>query len=462
MSVSSAATTPSRNRKLWETASRLDSAVERYTVGEDPTLDRRLLRYEVYGSLAHAAGLARIGVLSQRDHRALRKALARLLVRPEAFFITRAQEDIHTAVEQHLTRALGEAGMRIHAGRSRNDQVQTDLRLYLKDRLLGLHARTCEAAEAWRLFGARSARVLMPGYTHLQRAMPSTLGHWAASHAEAFLENARLLRCAFDEVDVCPLGSGAGYGVPLPLPRAYVARLLGFARVQRNTLRVQTSRPRLEAVVLSALAVLARDAGVLADDLRLFATAEFGFLRLPEAFTTGSSIMPQKRNPDVVELTRARACLFPGWLQQALSIGTLPSGYHRDYQLTKGPLMAAIETADEMLEILSRLPGPMKVDAARCRAALTEGLLATHKALALVREGVPFREAYRRVAEQARAGEAGARPAGRVDLPDYPGAPGDPGFKALGLERRREARWSLRGRRRLEKVFRRLLSGKGA
>ncbi|MFA6028408.1 MAG: argininosuccinate lyase [Elusimicrobiota bacterium] len=461
MNASSAATTnspKSSSRKLWETASRLDAAVERYTVGEDPTLDRALLRYEVYGSLAHAAGLARIGVLSRRDHSALRKALARMLERPGAFFITRAQEDVHTAVEQHLTRVVGEAGLRIHAGRSRNDQVQTDLRLYLKDRLLRLHARTCEAAEAWRLFGARNARVLAPGYTHMQRAMPTTLGHWAASHAEAFLENARLLRAAYAEVDACPLGSGAGYGVPLPLPRAFVARLLGFSRVQRNTLRVQTSRPRLEAVVLSALTVLARDAGVLADDLRLYATAEFGFLRLPEAFTTGSSIMPQKRNPDVVELTRARACLFPGWLQQILAIGTLPSGYHRDYQLTKGPLMAAVETADEMLEILARLPGPLKVDAARCRAAVTEDTLATAKALALVREGVPFREAYRRVAEGARAAGTSARTAGRVDLPSYAGAPGDPGFKALGEERRTEARWSRREGARLRRTWDRLVA----
>lgn len=458
MSVSSAATMRSRNRKLWETASRLDSVVERYTVGQDPTLDRGLLPYEVYGSLAHAAGLARIGILSKRDFTSLRKALARLLRRPQAFFITRAQEDIHTAVEQYLTRAVGDAGRRIHTGRSRNDQVQTDLRLYLKDRLLALHARTCAAAEAWRSFGARHARVLMPGYTHLQRAMPTTMGHWAASHAEAFLENARFLRAAYAEVDAGPLGSGAGYGVPLPLPRAYVARLLGFSRVQRNTLRVQTSRPRVEAVVLSALAVLARDAGVLADDLRLYATAEFGFLKLPEAFTTGSSIMPQKRNPDVVELTRARAALFPGWLQQVLAIGALSSGYHRDYQLTKGPLLAAVETADEMLAMLARLPGPIQVDAARCRAAVTEDMLATHQALALVRTGVPFREAYRRVAEAARSAGTAARPAGKVELPDYPGAPGDPGFSALKREAGQEAAWSRRESARLHKIWDRLLT----
>ena len=168
--------------------------------------------------------------------------------------------------------------------------------------------------------------------------------------------------------------------------------------------------------------------------------------------------MPQKRNPDVVELTCARAALFPGWLQQVLAIGTLTSGYHRDYQLTKGPLMAAVDTADEMLAMLARLPGPIKVDAARCRAAVTEDMLATHQALALVREGVPFREAYRRVAAQARAAGTAARPAGKVELPSYPGAPGDPGFRDLGQERSRESGWSRREAARLHRVWDRLLT----
>ncbi|MFA6093150.1 MAG: argininosuccinate lyase [Elusimicrobiota bacterium] len=445
-----------RQKKLWETDVRLDAAVERYTVGDDPRLDRRLLPYEVYGSLAHAAGLVRIGVLSRRDFTALRKALAGLLQRQEAFSISREQEDIHTAVEQHLTRVAGEAGGRIHTGRSRNDQVQVDLRLFLKDQLLRLHASACAASEEWSLFGRRNARVLIPGYTHMQRAMPTTLGHWAASHAEAFIENAGLLRGAYAEMNACPLGSGAGYGIPLPLPRAYVAGLLGFSRVQRNTLRVQTSRPRLEAVALSSLAILARDAGVLADDLRLFTTAEFGFLRLDDAFTTGSSIMPQKRNPDVVELTRARAALFGGWLQQILSIGTLPSGYHRDYQLSKGPLMAALDTAQEMLDMLARLPKTLRVDEARCRGAVTEDMLATQKALALVRKDMPFREAYRQVAAQARAG--GPRsPAGPVELPDYPGAPGNPAFEQISADIRKESQWTTRETARLHGAWKKLL-----
>ncbi|HEX4048437.1 MAG TPA: lyase family protein, partial [Elusimicrobiota bacterium] len=315
-------------KKLWQTQTDLDSVVEAYTVGNDPELDSRLLRFEVYGSLAHAAGLRKIGVLSAREHAALRAELTRLHDRPGKFSVAREQEDIHTAVEQRLTAALGETGAKIHAGRSRNDQVQADLRLFLKDRLLALHARAGEAAAAWRAFGERHQGVVLPGYTHLQRAMPTTAGHWAASHCEALDDGRRALRFAYEEADACPLGSAAGYGVMLDLPRSYVAGLLGFSRVQRNTLRVQTSRPRLEAAVLSSLTLLARDLGSLAWDLSLYSTAEFGFFRLSSSFTTGSSIMPQKKNPDVVELTRARAALFPGWLNQVLALGALPSGYH--------------------------------------------------------------------------------------------------------------------------------------
>ena len=327
-------------KKLWQTKTDLDAAVEAYTVGADPELDARLLPYEVYGSLAHAAGLVSIGVLTKAEYARIRKALGGL----KTIKITREQEDIHTAVEQALTAKLGETGAKVHAGRSRNDQVQVNLRLYLKDRLLKLDAAAGAAASAWAAFGSKWDKRPIPGYSHLQRAMPTTIGHWAASHVEALLDARRALRFAFDEADACPLGSAAGYGVMLPLPRERVAKLLGFSRVQRNTLRVQSSRPRLEAAVLSSLCLVARDLGTLAWDLSLYSTAEFGFLKLSDSFTTGSSIMPQKKNPDVVELTRARAALFPGWLNQVLMIGQLPSGYHRDYQLTKGPLFTALDT----------------------------------------------------------------------------------------------------------------------
>lgn len=443
-------------RKLWQTKTDLDSAVEAYTVGSDPELDARLLRFEIYGSLAHAAGLVKIGVLTKAEHARIRKALARLHRDPSRFRIARAQEDIHTAIEQALTAELGDLGAKVHAGRSRNDQVQTDLRLFLKDRLLTLDAQAGAAASSWAAFGAKWDKRALPGYSHLQRAMPATVGHWAASHVEALLEGRRALRFAFDEADASPLGSAAGYGVMLPLPRERVAKLLGFSRVQRNTLRVQSARPRLEAAVLSSLALVARDLGVLAWDLSLYSTAEFGFVKLADSFTTGSSIMPQKKNPDVVELTRARAALFPGWLNQVLMIGQLPSGYHRDYQLTKGPLFCALDAMGQMLEIVARLPESLRVNEDRCAAAVTTDLLATHEAVALVKEGIPFRSAYREVAARARA--AGMpRPVADVELPFHLGAPGRPDWKSLNAENARASCRADSTRRALDKAWSALL-----
>ncbi|MBI5210793.1 MAG: argininosuccinate lyase [Elusimicrobia bacterium] len=444
-------------RKLWETGRGLDALVEAYTVGEDPALDARLLRYEALGTLAHAAGLAKIGVLTPAEVSGLRAELKRMLEAPEPFVVAREQEDIHTAVEQALTARLGDVGAKVHAGRSRNDQVQVDLRLFMKDRLLGLSAAACGAAEAWAGFGRENAAVPLPGYTHLQRAMPTTVGHWAASHAEALLENVRALRAAYDEADASPLGSAAGYGATLPLDRAHVAGLLGFSRVQRNTLRVQTSRPRVEAAAVSACALLGRDLGALAWDLSLYTTAEFGFFSLAPAFTTGSSLMPQKKNPDVVELTRARAAMFPGWAAQVLALGQLPSGYHRDYQLTKGVLFAALDTAAQMLEISARLPGALSVDRERCRAAITKDMLATHSALALVAGGMPFRSAYRAVADEARGAQEASAPAGDYALPGYAGAPGNPDFDALAADRAAALGWVDGERARLDAAWGALL-----
>ena len=441
-------------KKLWQTKTDLDSAVEAYTVGNDPELDARLLPYEVYGSLAHASGLVAIGVLTKAEYARIRKVLSGL----KAIKITRAQEDIHTAVEQALTAALGETGAKVHAGRSRNDQVQVNLRLYLKDRLLALDAAAGAAAESWARFGSKWDRRVIPGYSHLQRAMPTTVGHWAASHVEALLDARRALRFAFDEADACPLGSAAGYGVMLPLQRERVAKLLGFSRVQRNSLRVQSSRPRLEAAVLSSLCLVARDLGTLAWDLSLYSSAEFGFMKLADSFTTGSSIMPQKKNPDVVELTRARAALFPGWLSQVLMIGQLPSGYHRDYQLTKGPLFSALDALGQMLEIAARLPESLKVNEAACAAAVTSDLLATHEAVALVRDGVPFRTAYREVAARARA--AAPAPVADPPLPAHLGAPGRPDWKALLSMNARDSRRCASTRIRLDKRWSALVTGR--
>ncbi len=447
-------------RKLWQTEGGGDPRVEAYTAGADPELDRELLAYEIYGSLAHATELRRIGLLEERELRAVRRELRALLSRADSFRIRPGQEDVHTAVEQHLTRRLGKTGARIQAGRSRNDQVQTDLRLYLKDHLLRLQELALEASAEWERFGRRFSRLPFPGYSHLQRAMPATVGHWAASHAESLADACGPLGFAYEEADRSPLGAAAGFGVPLPLDRERVARLLGFRRVQRNTLRVQSARPRIEAAAVFALAAVARDVGVLAWDLSLFATAEFGFVALDPSVTTGSSLMPQKRNPDLVELTRARAALFPGWLVQVFQVGALPSGYHRDHQMTKRPLLAAVRTGREMLEIAARLPRAIRVREERCRAAVTGEMLATSRALALARRGVPFRAAYARIAREERGRDGPRDPvADGLDLPDDPGAPGNPDWDRIAQERAEAGRRLRAERRRLESRWRALLEG---
>jgi argininosuccinate lyase len=446
-------------RKLWHREGRTDPGIEAYTAATDVELDRGFLPYEIYGSLAHASGLRNIGLLEEGELRAVRAELRKLLSRAGSFRIRPAQEDIHTALEQYLTRHLGATGAKIQAGRSRNDQVQTNLRLYLKDQLLRLQKLALEASAAWERFGKRYDHLPFPGYTHLQRAMPTTLGHWAASHAEALLEACGPFGFAYEEADRCPLGSAAGFGAPLPLDRRHVARLLGFRRVQRNTLRVQSARPRVEAAALFALAAVGRDLAVLAWDVSLFTTAEFGFFTLDPSVTTGSSLMPQKRNPDLVELTRARAALFPGWLAQILEIGSLPSGYHRDYQTTKKPLVDAVRTMSEMLDIAARLPEAIRVREERCRAAVSGEMLAAARALALARRGVPFREAYGRIAREVRKDAPRGPIARGLELPAYPGAPGNPDWNGIARDRAELWRKIRAERRRLESRWRALLEG---
>ncbi len=445
---------------LWGAGAPLDELLDRHTVGEDRELDRALLRWDVLGSMAHARGLEEAGVLSPQERGQLHRALAEALdaVASGELTVGPQDEDAHSALEAWLVERLGELGLRIHAGRSRNDQVQVDLRLLVKDRLVAIADRTAAAAGALLDLAGRHERSLMPGYTHLRRAMPSTVGLWAAGHADALLESLETLESGWAAADRCPLGSGAGYGVPLPLPRELVAELLGFSGIQHTVTAVQQSRGKLEVTVLHSLWPLAHDLGKLAWDVVLFSAGEYGFLRIPEALATGSSIMPHKKNPDLFELTRARAAAFDGMVAEAMAVtGKLPGGYHRDLQLTKGPLLRGLESVGEMLELAAWAVPQLEVDEERCRAAVGGELLATDEVFARVRQGVPFRTAYRQVAAEVAA--PGWQPPD-VDTEailvarSSTGAAGNLGLPALGqrLEKLRE-RWRERGaafRRRLE------------
>ena len=388
--------------KLWAKGYELDKVVERFTTGEDVALDMALLRWDCIGSIAHAAMLAKIGVLTREEFGKLKARLCEIIAlhaRGE-FVISREDEDVHTCVETDLTVNLGEVGKKLHTARSRNDQVILDLRLYMRDKLLAIAEAACDAAAVLLDFAEKHKEVPIVGRTHFQRAMPSSVGLWAGAFAESLLDDIALIRGAYQLADQCPLGSAASYGVNLEIDRQFVADTLGFARVQNNVLYVNNSRGKVEAVVLSALAQIMLDLSKLSSDVILWSMPEFGYFKLPEEFCPGSSLMPQKRNPGPFELTRARAATVIGCLVQVLEIARpLISGYHRDFQETKKPLMAGVEIAHSALRVCALTMGKLVVHEKRCIEAFTPEVFSTDRVLELVKKGKPFRDAYREVAK---------------------------------------------------------------
>ena len=386
--------------KLWQKNDRLDALLEAFTVGDDWQVDARLVAADCTASMAHAAMLESIGLLSRGELDGLKREL--LTIADEAsrgaFSIAPSDEDCHTAIENRLVASLGDAGRKIHTGRSRNDQVLAALRLWTRDFLLAFGEAGLALAGRLLEFAERHARVPMAGRTHLQPAMPSSVGLWAAAHAEELLDDLALADGAFDLADACPLGSAASYGVPLPLDREMVADLLGFARVQNNVLYANNSRGRFEGVALAAVEQVCLTLSRMAQDLILYSMPEFGWFTLPKELCTGSSIMPQKRNPDGLELVRAKAAAVGADLDAIKAIiRGLPSGYNRDYQLTKAPFFRGCETGLACVRIMDLTVAKLAVNADRLVAGFTPDVFATDAAIELVKKGVPFRDAYRQV-----------------------------------------------------------------
>ncbi|HEU4700412.1 MAG TPA: lyase family protein [Gemmatimonadales bacterium] len=450
-----------RAATLWSAGPALDARMLAYTIGDDRHWDTRLLRWDVLGSLGHIEGLRAARLLDATDYRALRDGLRAALRAVEAgtLVIGAEHEDAHSAVELWLTRRLGAAGERLHTGRSRNDQVACDLRLQLKDALLALHEAGLAVVEALTAFAATHRTVLWPGYTHQRRAMPSSAGLWAAALAEGLLDTLESLPALWARVDRSPLGSAAGYGAPLPLEREVVARALGFARVEHNVAAVQNGRGKLEGAVLFWCTELAHELAKLSADALLWSAEEFGWLVLPPELATGSSIMPHKRNPDLFELTRARAAALQGDLATAQHLAAkLGSGYHRDFQLLKEPLFRGLDRTAEMLGMMAVAVPRLGVDRARAAAALAGGALATDEVMRRVEAGVPFRRAYREVAEGVKRGETFPAP-GAAELVARRRSTG--GLGRLGLDAVRARitacrRWSAAERRRFDGAMRRL------
>ena len=453
-------------RTLWTAGAAADRRMLAYTVGDDPLWDSRLLRWDVLGSLGHIEGLRAAGLLSKREHARLRAALRQALKAVEAgrLRVGRGHEDVHTAVEDWLTRRLPGIGERIHAGRSRNDQIACDIRLYLKATLLSLQGSALDLADALLAFASRHRTMLWPGYTHQRRAMPSSAALWALAFAEGLLDTTETLPALWAMLDRSPLGSAAGYGAPLPIRRETIARALGFAAPEHAVTAVQNGRGKLEAAVLFWCTQLGHELGKLAQDVILLSADEFGFLVIPKELSTGSSIMPHKRNPDLFELTRARAAALDSDLAAVLHLKSkLSSGYHRDFQLLKEPLFRGLERTAEMLGMMTHAIPLLQVDRARAKAAMTGGTLATDEVMRRVEQGQPFRLAYQDVAAEVANGAGLARPSAAllVSRRSSTGGLGNLGLPAVRLRLRRARRWGIRESRRFGAAMARLAGRRG-
>ncbi len=391
--------------RLWDKGTPLDDRVLSYTAGEDFALDERLVRYDVRASIAHAEMLHAQKLLSAGDLEEIRSGLTALADEHARglWHIELTDEDGQTALEWRLTERIGAAGGRVHLGRSRNDQVLTAIRLYLRDAIDELSTGASGVADALDRLADREKDTALPGYTHMQQAMPSSVPLWAGGFAAEIRDDAESLRGVHRRAGKNPLGSAAGYGTPgLPIDREATRGKLGYTETQEPVTAVQLSRGKAESQLLFEITLLMQDLSRFAADTLLFYTQEFSFVELPEAFTTGSSIMPQKRNPDVFELIRGRSASAQACLTEALGIcAKLPSGYQRDLQLLKFPLFRGIDLAMQTLDILQAAIDAMKFRPDRIK--LDPAIHAAEEANRLVvAEGIPFREAYKRVAAKLK------------------------------------------------------------
>ena len=396
-------------QKLWSKAATSTSEqVEAFTVGRDKDFDVLLAEYDVLGSLAHTQMLESVGLLSKEDRDLVHQELNNILtvIREGNFVIEKDIEDVHSQVEWMLTQRIGEAGKKIHSGRSRNDQVAVDIKLYLRAQVLHLKDETKELFDLLIRLSEQYKDKLLPGYTHLQMAMPSSFGLWFGAYAESLVDDLELLAAAYHIVNKNPLGSGAGYGSSFPLDREQTTRLLQFATLNYNSVYAQMSRGKTEKIVATGLASIAATLSRLAMDCCLYINQNFGFISFPSELTTGSSIMPHKKNPDVFELIRAKCNRIQAAPNElTLLINNLPSGYQRDLQLTKEILFPAIEEGKACLRMMRLMLSNVQVKENILDDEKYKYLFSVEAVNELVNKGVPFREAYRQVGNQIDKGE---------------------------------------------------------
>ncbi len=395
--------------KLWQKENqKTDAIIEQFTIGNDPVYDLQLARYDVMGSLAHITMLEHVGLLPSEELEPLCIELKNILdtIEDGTFVIEEGMEDVHSQIEYLLTKKLGDLGKKIHAGRSRNDQVLVDLKLFMRAEIMEIADAVEDLFDLLLTKSEAHKNDLLPGYTHLQIAMPSSFGLWFGAYAECLVEDAELLEAAFRLANKNPLGSGAGYGSSFPLDRKLTTVLLGFEAPHVNVVNAQMSRGKTELYVLNAISQIATTLSRLAMDVCLYNSQNFDFIELPSSLTTGSSIMPHKKNPDVAELLRGKSNKLkaaPNQLQLLMS--NLPSGYHREFQLTKEILMPAIDEIKDCLEITHYMVTHMNVKADLLKDSKYDLLFSVEEVNKLVVAGMPFREAYVQVGKMIEAGK---------------------------------------------------------
>lgn len=395
-------------QKLWEKSVRVNDEIDRFTVGRDREMDLYLAKHDVLGSMAHITMLESIGLLTAGELQALLAEMKNIYVSAEKgeFVIEDGIEDVHSQVELMLTRKLGDVGKKIHSGRSRNDQVLLDLKLYTRAQIRELVELTNGLFEVLISQSNRYKEVLMPGYTHLQIAMPSSFGLWFGAYAESLADDLQMMQAAYKVCNRNPLGSAAGYGSSFPLNRQMTTDLLGFDSMDYNVVYAQMGRGKMERTVAFAMAGIAATLSKLAFDACMFNSQNFGFIKLPDQFTTGSSIMPHKKNPDVFELTRAKCNKIQGLPQQiTLICNNLPSGYFRDLQIIKEVFLPAFDELKDCIRMVTHMMREVKVNDHILEDDKYALLFSVEEVNRLVLEGVPFRDAYKQVGLNIEAGK---------------------------------------------------------
>lgn len=418
---------------LWQkTGVTVNENIQRFLAGNDIVDDRYLLLFDIQASQAHAEGLQNIGILTAAECRDIGELLTQLaqLFQKGEFVLDDKYEDAHSAIEAYLIEKLGDTGRKIHTGRSRNDQVLVASRLYLRDALQKLATLNKNIAEVALQRAESEIMLPLPGYTHMQRAMVSSAGMWWAGWAESFIDDLSLAKSSIDWINANPLGSGSGFGVNMPLDREHSTQALEFNRVQVAATYAQLSRGKFELQALAALSQSLLDLRRLAWDLSLFTSAEYSFVVLPSEYTTGSSLMPNKRNPDLIELLRASYAVVAGARTEIESLLSLPSGYHRDLQFSKGPLLRAFHHGLAALALVPDLLSRLQWQPEKMRAAIDPGMYATDCAMELAASGVPFREAYQQAAKSTLP-SFGANPEASLKARVSLGAAGNSGLEIL-------------------------------